>query len=202
MHPRDLRLKLQRRISQSGFAGTKRSGVRDLREKLSGTMHPQPSNADPPKPKPVSEVVKITRRENAVEVPVHQSKKTSKQTSSKKVSQPKVCNSHVMNAIMYMFSHLFLPSIFQLYFSSSSFIAFFVSFFSFYSPLFAFFFVFQFYCLICVSIFYHLFSFFCLFFFPLLFHPCFVSIFWLMWISSLVYPNLLGTKRLDCCCIF
>jgi hypothetical protein len=131
MHSRDLRLKLQRRISQSGFAGTKRPGVRDLREKLSGTMHPQPSNADPPKPKPVSEVVKITRRENAVEVPVRQSKKTSKQTSSKKVSQPKVCNSHVMNAIMYMFSHLFLPSIFQLYFSSSSFIAFFVSFFFF-----------------------------------------------------------------------
>ncbi|GJN37113.1 hypothetical protein PR202_gb26038 [Eleusine coracana subsp. coracana] len=89
MDPRDLRLKLQRRSSQPGFAGTKSSGVRDLREKLSGTMHPQPSNADPPKPKPVSEVVKITRRENAAEVPVRQSKKASKQTTSKKISQPK-----------------------------------------------------------------------------------------------------------------
>ncbi|GJN03190.1 hypothetical protein PR202_ga20602 [Eleusine coracana subsp. coracana] len=91
MDPRDLRLKLQRRSSQPGFAGTKSSGVRDLREKLSGTMHPQPSNADPPKPKPVSEVVKITRRENAAEVAVrHQSKKASKQASFKKISQPKV----------------------------------------------------------------------------------------------------------------
>ncbi|KAK3144995.1 hypothetical protein QOZ80_4AG0321090 [Eleusine coracana subsp. coracana] len=90
MDPRDLRLKLQRRSSQPGFAGMKSSGVRDLREKLSGTMHPQPSNADPPKPKPVSEVVKITRRENAAEVAVrHQSKKVSKQASSKKISQPK-----------------------------------------------------------------------------------------------------------------
>ncbi|KAL6885830.1 hypothetical protein ACP4OV_010091 [Aristida adscensionis] len=87
--PRDLRLKLQRRSSQQVFTGTKSSGVRDLREKLSGTMHPQPSNADPPKPKPVSEVVKITRRENTGEMPARQSKKVSKQTSSKKTSQPK-----------------------------------------------------------------------------------------------------------------
>jgi hypothetical protein len=179
MHPRDLRLKLQRRISQSGFAGTKRSGVRDLREKLSGTMHPQPSNADPPKPKPVSEVVKITRRENAVEVPVHQSKKTSKQTSSKKVSQPKVCNSHVMNAIMYMFSHLFLPSIFQLYFSSSSFIAFFVSFFFFLLTPFCLFF--------CVSVLlpYLCFNFlspFLLFLF-VLFSPSFSSVFCLYFLA-------------------
>ncbi|CAL5032627.1 unnamed protein product [Urochloa decumbens] len=87
--PRDLRLKLQRRTSQQGFTSMKSSGVRDLREKLSGTMHPQPSNADPPKPKPVSEVVKISRREAADEMPARQSKKASKQTSSKKTSQPK-----------------------------------------------------------------------------------------------------------------
>ncbi|TVU13889.1 hypothetical protein EJB05_37322 [Eragrostis curvula] len=89
MDPRDLRLKLQRRSSQPAFTGSKSSGVQDLREKLSGTMHPQPSNVDTPKPKPVSEVVKVTRRENAVEVPVRQSKKASKQPSSKKTSQPK-----------------------------------------------------------------------------------------------------------------
>jgi hypothetical protein len=35
---------------------------------------------------------------------------------------------------------------------------------------------------------------------PLLFHPCFVSVFLLMWVSSLAYPNLLGTKRLGWCC--
>jgi hypothetical protein len=29
------------------------------------------------------------------------------------------------------------------------------------------------------------------------FHPCFVLVFWLMWVSS--YPNLLGTKSLGCC---
>ncbi|KAL5213876.1 hypothetical protein ABZP36_003028 [Zizania latifolia] len=88
--PRDLRLKLQKKNSQQGFADQRGSGLRDLREMLSGTMHPQPSNADPPKAKPVSKVVKVTRRENADEMPVHQSKKASKPTSSKKTSQPKV----------------------------------------------------------------------------------------------------------------
>ncbi|RLM64972.1 hypothetical protein C2845_PM16G05050 [Panicum miliaceum] len=87
--PRDLRLKLQMRSSELGFTSAKNSGVRDLREKLSGTMHPQPSNADPPKPKPVSEVVKISRREAAYEMPARQSKKASKQPSAKKTSQPK-----------------------------------------------------------------------------------------------------------------
>ncbi|CAN1269549.1 SEC23-interacting protein [Linum perenne] len=45
----DLRLKLQKKTAapESG-----RRGVRDLREKLSGTMNPQPVNADPPKAKP------------------------------------------------------------------------------------------------------------------------------------------------------
>ena len=85
-------MKLQRRSSQQGFTSTRSSGVRDLREKLSGTMHPQPSNADPPKRKPVSEVVNISRRETADEMPARQSKKAPKQTSSKKTSQPKVRN--------------------------------------------------------------------------------------------------------------
>jgi hypothetical protein len=52
-----------------------------------------------------------------------------------------------------------------------------------------------------VLVFYCLFPFFYLvFFIPLLFHPCFVTVFRLLWVSSLVYPNLLGTKRLGCCC--
>jgi hypothetical protein len=36
---------------------------------------------------------------------------------------------------------------------------------------------------------------------PLLFHLCFVPVFWLLGVSSLAYPNLLGTKRIGCCCI-
>ncbi|KAM0859278.1 hypothetical protein ACQ4PT_047298 [Festuca glaucescens] len=87
--PRDLRFKLQRKNSQQGSVGQKVSSVRDLREKLSGTMQPQPSNAVPRKGKPVSEVVRVTRRENADERPVRQSKKVSKPSSSKKTSQPK-----------------------------------------------------------------------------------------------------------------
>ncbi|AQK43148.1 Sterile alpha motif (SAM) domain-containing protein [Zea mays] len=90
-NPKDLRLKLQRRSSQQSFTSTRSSGVRDLREKLSGIMHPQPSNADPkPKPKPVSEVVNISRRQTADEMPARQSKRAPKQTSLKKTSQPKV----------------------------------------------------------------------------------------------------------------
>ncbi|CAN1269547.1 SEC23-interacting protein [Linum perenne] len=69
----DLRLKLQKKTAapESG-----RRGVRDLREKLSGTMNPQPVNADPPKAKPAPrrtvaveatepEVKKVTVGENA-----------------------------------------------------------------------------------------------------------------------------------------
>ncbi|NP_001130285.1 hypothetical protein Zm00014a_014107 [Zea mays] len=89
--PKDLRLKLQRRSFQQDFTSTRSSGVRDLREKLSGIMNPQPSNADPPKPKPkpVSEVVNISRRQIADEMHARQNKKPPKQTSSKKTSQPK-----------------------------------------------------------------------------------------------------------------
>ncbi|VAH31685.1 unnamed protein product [Triticum turgidum subsp. durum] len=87
--PRDLRFKLQKKSSQQGFAGQKGSGVRDLREMLSGTMHAQPSNVDPQKRKPVSEVVKVTRREIVDERPVRLSKKVSKPSTSKKTSQPK-----------------------------------------------------------------------------------------------------------------
>jgi hypothetical protein len=36
--------------------------------------------------------------------------------------------------------------------------------------------------------------------FPPSFHPCFVPIFLAHVVSSLAYPNLLGTKKLGCCC--
>jgi hypothetical protein len=76
-----------------------------------------------------------------------------------------------------------------LIFGSFSFIVF-LSVFSFYSHLF------------CLSVLLPFPMFFC-FFITLLFHPCFVFVFRLMWISSLTYLNLLGTKRLGCycCCI-
>jgi hypothetical protein len=38
------------------------------------------------------------------------------------------------------------------------------------------------------------------FVFPLLSRPCFVPVFLAHVVSSLAYPNLLGTKRLGCCC--
>jgi hypothetical protein len=38
------------------------------------------------------------------------------------------------------------------------------------------------------------------FIFPLLFRHCFISFSLAHVVSSLVYPNLLGTKRLGCCC--
>jgi hypothetical protein len=43
-------------------------------------------------------------------------------------------------------------------------------------------------------------SFFIALLFSLLLLLCFVSVFQLLWVSSLTYPNLLGTKRLGCCC--
>ncbi|KAG7014512.1 hypothetical protein SDJN02_24690, partial [Cucurbita argyrosperma subsp. argyrosperma] len=61
---RDLRLKLQKKSQQqSGTASF--SGVRDLREKLSGTMKPQAANNDPSKLK--LDVTKTSRKRDTVE---------------------------------------------------------------------------------------------------------------------------------------
>uniref|UniRef100_A0A6N2LTU0 SAM domain-containing protein n=1 Tax=Salix viminalis TaxID=40686 RepID=A0A6N2LTU0_SALVM len=68
---RDLRLKLQRKNLQQV---SPRSGVRDLREKLSGTMNSRPTNVDPPKPKIA--VAKPARKSVAVEAPEPEIKKT------------------------------------------------------------------------------------------------------------------------------
>jgi hypothetical protein len=68
-------------------------------------------------------------------------------------------------------------------------------------------FFFLFFRLFCALVFYCLFPFFLVWFISpfvssLLFHPCFVFVFRLMWVSSLAYPNVLGTKRLGgCCCM-
>ncbi|XP_021720069.1 ankyrin repeat and SAM domain-containing protein 6-like isoform X1 [Chenopodium quinoa] len=80
----DLRLKLQRRSSQQETQG---GGVRDLREKLSGSMHSQPVNKDSQKPKPEHEAVKPARRSVIVATPVAEPKKVSNPTSRKKTQQ-------------------------------------------------------------------------------------------------------------------
>ncbi|BBH10027.1 Sterile alpha motif domain-containing protein, partial [Prunus dulcis] len=84
---RDLRLKLQRKsFKQSSQSGTRSlSGVRDLREKLSGTMVPQPVNADPPKTK--LEAAKPVRRSTAVGASAQETKKVTNPASRKKTSQ-------------------------------------------------------------------------------------------------------------------
>jgi hypothetical protein len=80
-----------------------------------------------------------------------------------------------------------------LIFGSSSFIAFLCQFLSFYSPFVTF---------LCFSF---LLSFFYLAFLlssppPLFFFTfVFASVFWLLWVSSLAFPNLVRTKKLGCC---
>lgn len=79
----DLRLKLQRRSGQQDAQG---GSVRDLREKLSGSMH-QPVNKDPVKPNSEPEAAKPARRSIIVATPVAESKKVSNYTSRKKTQQ-------------------------------------------------------------------------------------------------------------------
>ncbi|KAL8139129.1 hypothetical protein V2J09_005130 [Rumex salicifolius] len=71
---RDLRLKLQKRGTEQG---PRSGGVRDLREKLSGSMNLQPLNADPPKPKLVAETSKPIRRSVISEAPALQARRIS-----------------------------------------------------------------------------------------------------------------------------
>lgn len=78
----DLRLKLLRKSNQQDTQG---GGVRDLREKLSGSMHSQPIKKDPPKPRP--EAIKPARRSVIVEAPAAESKKVSASLSRKKTQQ-------------------------------------------------------------------------------------------------------------------
>ncbi|XP_050208354.1 uncharacterized protein LOC126657668 [Mercurialis annua] len=82
----DLRLKLQKKnhLHVKGAV----SGVRDLREKLSGTMNAQPANLDPPKRKPET-ASQPARRSAAVEAPEPEIKKVATVASRKKTSQQK-----------------------------------------------------------------------------------------------------------------
>ncbi|MBA0733068.1 hypothetical protein Gogos_017113 [Gossypium gossypioides] len=84
---RDLRLKLRRKslqnVSQSG-RGTL-SGVRDLREKLSGTMNAQPINADPQKQK--VKAAQPARKSVAVETPEPDPRRAANTPARKKAKQ-------------------------------------------------------------------------------------------------------------------
>ncbi|XP_042517597.1 ankyrin repeat and SAM domain-containing protein 6 [Macadamia integrifolia] len=89
---RDLRLKLQKKNSPQAYQsgkGNLAGGVRDLREKLSGTMQSQPVNTDPPKSKPAAEVAKPARKSVAVEASAPETKKAPPSISSRKKTQQK-----------------------------------------------------------------------------------------------------------------
>lgn len=80
-------MKLQRKGPQQAFQSGKGSnaGVQDLREKLSGTMHPQPANSDLLKAKAVSDVAKPVRKgAPSVEPSVPDTKKVASSASRKK----------------------------------------------------------------------------------------------------------------------
>lgn len=86
---RDLRLKLQKKsILQATHSakGSLPAGVRDLREKLSGTTYSQQVEA-PPKPKPVLESSKPARKTVVAEAPVPETKKIASSVSKKKTQQ-------------------------------------------------------------------------------------------------------------------
>ncbi|XP_027336098.1 ankyrin repeat and SAM domain-containing protein 6-like [Abrus precatorius] len=81
----DLRLKLQRKGLQPATQSGKSSApnTRDLRERLSGTMTPQPTNSDPPKSKVV---VKPSSKNVSVEAPAVQIKRPAN-SAPKKLSR-------------------------------------------------------------------------------------------------------------------
>ncbi|XP_010547096.1 PREDICTED: ankyrin repeat and SAM domain-containing protein 6-like [Tarenaya hassleriana] len=82
--PRDLRLKLQKKQgSQSGQGAG--STVRDLREKLTGTMNPQPRNRAPPKSK--VEAARPVMKSVAVEATETETKRTSNQATRRRFPQ-------------------------------------------------------------------------------------------------------------------
>ncbi|XP_071918419.1 uncharacterized protein [Coffea arabica] len=86
----DLRLKLQKKSIQratQNVRGSLPGGVRDLREKLSGTIYSQAMDTDPPKPKPASEVGRPARKSVIAEAPVASEKKAAASSVSKKKNQ-------------------------------------------------------------------------------------------------------------------
>ncbi|CAL9113879.1 unnamed protein product [Musa textilis] len=81
--PNDLRWKLQKKSSQQAYRSGKVSVVRDLRDKLSGTMHSQPSNTDPSKARRVSEISETIKKNIRHDPPVSEAKKPTKSASTK-----------------------------------------------------------------------------------------------------------------------
>ncbi|KAG9447920.1 hypothetical protein H6P81_014048 [Aristolochia fimbriata] len=89
---KDLRLKLLRKGTQQTYQRGSASlgGVHDLRDKLSGTMHSQPANANAPKSKQVSEIIRPAKKTTAVNSSVSEVKQVAVPASSKKKTQQKV----------------------------------------------------------------------------------------------------------------
>lgn len=86
--PKDLRLKLQKKVPQQTYQNRKETGVPDLREKLSGIMHSHAKNTDPPKAKTRPESSHPVKKSTAsVETSVREIKKVSNPTSEKKAKQ-------------------------------------------------------------------------------------------------------------------
>ncbi|CAA3019999.1 ankyrin repeat and SAM domain-containing 6-like [Olea europaea subsp. europaea] len=85
---KDLRLKLQRKsIEQaSQTRGSVSGGMRDLREKLSGSLYSRPGEAKPsqPRSKPALEVSKPTRKSVVAEATVPDSRRVTGPVSDKK----------------------------------------------------------------------------------------------------------------------
>ncbi|XP_027767596.1 uncharacterized protein LOC107031699 isoform X1 [Solanum pennellii] len=89
---KDLRLKLQKKSVQQATQSVKGSvsgGVRDLREKLSGTVYSQKVENDPPKAKlkVAPEISKHVRRSSTAEAPAMETKKIASTVSKKKPQQ-------------------------------------------------------------------------------------------------------------------
>jgi hypothetical protein len=84
---RDLRLKLQKKTLHQASQSGSLSGVRDLREKLSGLINTQPMNIEPSKPK--LEALRPARKSIVVEAATDV-KKATNSAPRKKASQ-KAC---------------------------------------------------------------------------------------------------------------
>lgn len=86
--PKDLRLKLQKKVPQQTYQHRKETGVQDLREKLSGIMHSHAKNTDPPKAKSAPESsIPVKKSVASVEASTREIKKVSNPTSGKKAKQ-------------------------------------------------------------------------------------------------------------------
>jgi hypothetical protein len=79
----DLRLKLQKKSATQSGNGSLKGGVRDLREKLSGTTYTNPANIAPAKPK-MAEPSKLARRNPVNENSAPETKRVASSVSKKK----------------------------------------------------------------------------------------------------------------------